>query len=335
MNIKTALLSLSIPLTLAAVATAQSTVLLSQDRFVMGEGEVVGFPLSDHDLSQRHAIDFGLFEASALGLADLAGAQGRGYADQRSYVLPERLFAHGVAYVSSWSAPGYEGIGRARSEYVVEFQVTEPVAYVACGRLTAGDNGTASIFLRQGLSTVFGYSLGGPFEERELAESGVLQPGTYTLRVYASGVTIDSFASGTYDVLLSFEPLLETYCTSSPHTAGPGAQIGSTGSASVEQDDFALTVTGAVPNSFGLFYYGTAQQNLPFGDGVRCVGGTIYRLAPQMTDGAGQATSALALGTPGNLTSGSEWNFQFWFRDAASSGAGFNLSNGLRAVICP
>ena len=35
------------------------------------------------------------------------------------------------------------------------------------------------------------------------------------------------------------------------------------------------------------------------------------------------------------ITAGSTWFFQFWFRDPAAGGAFFNLSNGLRAKFCP
>ena len=35
------------------------------------------------------------------------------------------------------------------------------------------------------------------------------------------------------------------------------------------------------------------------------------------------------------ITPGSTWYFQFWYRDSAAGGAAFNLSNGLSATFCP
>ena len=38
----------------------------------------------------------------------------------------------------------------------------------------------------------------------------------------------------------------------------------------------------------------------------------------------------------GQITVGSSWNFQFWYRDPAGpGGTGFNLSDGLHAIFCP
>jgi hypothetical protein len=35
------------------------------------------------------------------------------------------------------------------------------------------------------------------------------------------------------------------------------------------------------------------------------------------------------------ITAGSTWNFQFWYRNPAAGGAGFNLSDGLSIRFCP
>jgi hypothetical protein len=36
----------------------------------------------------------------------------------------------------------------------------------------------------------------------------------------------------------------------------------------------------------------------------------------------------------GQITAGSTWNFQFWFRDPVAGGASFNLSDGLEVTFC-
>ncbi len=133
-----------------------------------------------------------------------------------------------------------------------------------------------------------------------------------------------------------------TYCQASPNSYGLGAKIWGSGSTSLANNDFGLVVVAAVPNEPGLFYYGPNQISAPFGDGFRCVGGTLFRLNPPvLADGFGDVARAVdfhaapANAGPGAITAGSTWRFQYWYRDPAAGGAGFNLSDGLEATFCP
>jgi len=81
---------------------------------------------------------------------------------------------------------------------------------------------------------------------------------------------------------------------------------------------------------------------VPFGEGVRCVGGSIFRLRPPVvTDATGAASLQVDFtqGAPssgsGAILPGSTWYFQFWHRDKAAGGSGFNLSNGLKTTFHP
>lgn len=131
----------------------------------------------------------------------------------------------------------------------------------------------------------------------------------------------------------------ESYCSTSPHTAGPGATMGASGSASLAANDLVLQAHGAVPNQMGLFFYGPQATQLPLGDGFLCIGGGAWRLPVVSTDGGGFTSFPLDLTQAPNssavITAGSRWHFQFWFRDPASPGAGFNLSDGLAVDFCP
>lgn len=49
---------------------------------------------------------------------------------------------------------------------------------------------------------------------------------------------------------------------------------------------------------------------------------------------SGLALGASPLSAAPQIDAGEAWNFQFWHRDSASTGAGFNLSNGLSATFC-
>ena len=136
-----------------------------------------------------------------------------------------------------------------------------------------------------------------------------------------------------------------TYCSTSPNSAGPGALISSTGSTSISAGTFTLVSSGAIPNGFGLFFYGPAQIQAPFGDGFRCVGAGaigIFRFnPPTQTNALGTAqrlvnfNASPAGSGAGMITPGSTWKFQHWYRDVPAGGAGFNLSNGLSATFSP
>lgn len=136
------------------------------------------------------------------------------------------------------------------------------------------------------------------------------------------------------------------YCVSAPNSAGPGAVISYAGSSSVAANDFALVVDAAPPDKFALFAYGPEQVSLPFGDGFQCIGRgalEIFRFGrPVLTNDVGHAERRIDLDQPpansgpGEITPGSIWNFQVWYRDPAGpGGTGFNASNALSAVFCP
>ena len=134
--------------------------------------------------------------------------------------------------------------------------------------------------------------------------------------------------------------LVQSYCSTAPNSLGGGAFISTQGSTSVGANDLTLVAQSASPGQFGVFYYGSAQIEVPFGDGYRCVGGSTFRFAPVPTSSPfGDASWQLDLNAPpepaGQILAGSIWNFQFWYRDPAFGGAGFNLSNGLSATFIP
>jgi len=134
-------------------------------------------------------------------------------------------------------------------------------------------------------------------------------------------------------------PAPTTYCTTSPNSVGSGAEIGFAGTTSLAANDLVLTVQGGPPDQFALFYYGPNQISIPFGEGVRCVGGGIFRLNVVQFDMFGNGTYALDVTNPpqpsGQILEGSTWNFQCWYRDPSGGPSGFNFSDALEAVFCP
>jgi len=134
------------------------------------------------------------------------------------------------------------------------------------------------------------------------------------------------------------------FCSSMPNSGNPfGAVMGFSGTASYLANDLVIECYGAVPNQYGIFYYGPNQISAPFGNGLRCVGAGFlgtFRLPVLQTDSFGDASFALDYSQPpmnsgnGIIVDGMEYNFQFWFRDPGV-GANFNLSDGLNVVFCP
>jgi len=126
-------------------------------------------------------------------------------------------------------------------------------------------------------------------------------------------------------------------CANSINPAGAAlSAVGSGGS-------LVFTASGELPAALSIFLQGTASVStgVPFGDGIRCVGGTLTRLyvhnassgvvtAPQGADLAVQSRSA-QLGDV--ILSGTTRTYQVYYRDPASiSGLNFNVGNALSIV---
>lgn len=132
-------------------------------------------------------------------------------------------------------------------------------------------------------------------------------------------------------------------CPTTAHSSGGGSLLTARGSQSISNNDLELVIVKDLPDNFGLAFYGASiQAPIPFGDGVRCVSAPLYRVPPPVqsdTDGQAVITvdftqGALASG-PGQVGPGDTWHFQYWLRDQAAGGAGFNASSGLSLTLEP
>jgi len=144
--------------------------------------------------------------------------------------------------------------------------------------------------------------------------------------------------SGSAYVFTIRDPLGQNYCGPAvPNSSGDPAEIHACGSASVASNDLLLRAE-PVPNQPGIFFYGPQQANVPFGNGTLCIAGQVGRL--DVVNATGNVMTFLLDNTSPpsaatQITAGSTWNFQAWFRDPAALGAFFNLSNGLSVVFLP
>jgi hypothetical protein len=122
------------------------------------------------------------------------------------------------------------------------------------------------------------------------------------------------------------------------NSTGVGARLTASGQMSVTNDTLVLSCNGLPGTTNVLFFQGTIQAGggpgTPFGDGLRCVMGTVIRLHVETASGgvatyphAGELPVSVAGSAPPNLSR----LYQVWYRNAAAfcTTATFNLSQGL------
>ena len=126
------------------------------------------------------------------------------------------------------------------------------------------------------------------------------------------------------------------------NSTGAGAKLHTAGTASVLHDSLEL-FAGPVPSGkSGLFFMGSLPAQQPFGDGVRCVGGALYRFPALVSNGTFHLGPGLVdlsrarLPRGGVIRVGATWYFQAWYRDfAGPCGQGFNLSDAVEVHFTP
>lgn len=120
-----------------------------------------------------------------------------------------------------------------------------------------------------------------------------------------------------------------------------GATLAVSGSPSVSAHDLQLDVFGSTPGQPGLFFQGSSPiasgQGLPFGDGLRCVGGNVLRLQVSFANAFGDSQTSADLVVLGGAQVGATNYYQWWYRDPAGSpcGTGFNLSQAFELIWEP
>ena len=115
---------------------------------------------------------------------------------------------------------------------------------------------------------------------------------------------------------------------------GSGSVLSATGSASIAADDLVLSATNLTPGP-GLYFQGNNAVNSgngnPFGDGLRCAGGSVVRLEIRFANSGNNFTTESTLSAGWLLISaGQTKRYQYWYRDAGTSPCSslFNLTNG-------
>jgi hypothetical protein len=121
------------------------------------------------------------------------------------------------------------------------------------------------------------------------------------------------------------------------NSTGAGALLQASGSASVAADDLVFHGLQLRPNALSILVQGSLViAPVPFGDGLRCVGGTLKRLDVAAADAGGGVTFGPGLAATGGWTGGSTFAFQAYYRDPfGPCGANFNVSSALSIVFQP
>ncbi len=127
------------------------------------------------------------------------------------------------------------------------------------------------------------------------------------------------------------------------NSLGTGGRLVRGGNASIAND--TLTLFGsAMPNSSALYFQGTATQSggagAVFGDGLRCVAGSVIRLGTKLNavgastwPGSGDGAISAATGA----AAGDTRHFQVWYRNSAAfcTASTFNLTSGASVTWSP
>jgi hypothetical protein len=127
------------------------------------------------------------------------------------------------------------------------------------------------------------------------------------------------------------------------HSSNPlGANIAAAGIAQVSADTVVLTGSGMPAGGPCLYFQGTAQAALPFGDGILCIGGAIIRLGVKFNNALGSSTipsgADPVLSVMGAVPPAGGFRFSAsWYRDSAlfCTPATFNVANGVGVLWTP
>jgi hypothetical protein len=139
-------------------------------------------------------------------------------------------------------------------------------------------------------------------------------------------------------------------CGNSAHPEG--ANLSGSGVPSLAADTLTLTVVGHRPSTLAVVMQGNAQVGpLLYGDGLRCVGGTLKRLfkltpatatvltAPSSTSipPSPMTVSARSAALSDPLSAGSIRYYDVFYRDPAPycTAETFNVTNAVRTVWSP
>lgn len=171
--------------------------------------------------------------------------------------------------------------------------------------------------------------------------------GSYWLELYGTTCAPDGNGQAAFCVA-GTGTTLQCPCSNNPapgvgggclNSTGFAAQLTGTGVASLANDNVRLVGSRMPGQSSVLYFQGTSRHNLgngsPFGDGLRCAGGSVTRLVTKTNASSGFSLFPDGIGEPsvsssGGVTQPGTRTYQLWYRNSATfcTAATFNTSNG-------
>jgi glucose/arabinose dehydrogenase len=252
-------------------------------------------------------------------------------------------------------APGHAGSYTAVVTGACGTVETNPATLTVNSNVTASAPSSTSACL--GSPASFSTTAGGtgPFSF-QWRKNGVVIPGatsaTYSIASVSAGdagqysvtVTGSCGVAQPPPATLTVTGTSTVYCTAQVNSHGCTPTIGASGIPSASAGSgYFIAATKVLPLINGVFFYSTSgPAAIPFQGGFVCCAAPIRRVALAPSSGSGTCGGVLRLdfnayiasGANIHLTAGASIWGQFWSRDKGSA-SGSNLSNALKAVICP
>jgi hypothetical protein len=283
---------------------------------------------ADHDIEVRRVLG-----TLVLGSIDVSAAEGHAALDQIQPSIDTDGTQFAVAY-SEQSGPGSSDY----DTYVADVHLSAGVPVLAEGHQPFGTQTTSALHSR-----IASYRSGGfvtPYYFVVWEEGGADVFGGEYGSFPGGPITRYCFGDGSGIACPCGNNGMTGHgCANSAFS--DGAYLGTQGFAATTNDNLQLTALEMPPNSTCLFFQGTTQTGVPFGDGLRCVGGSVTRLGiVHLNSGGGVMcpNPGIHLGTLGAIPAGGATrDHQVWYRNAASfcTPSTYNLTNGVEAVWTP
>ena len=211
--------------------------------------------------------------------------------------------------------------------------------------LVPGDtNGTKDIFehdFESGLTRRIVMGIGGAQPDQDVELRGASTDGRYlTILSRATNLVAGAPVAERQAYLVDRGPqcFVTSYCSANPNSTGVPASIQSTGTPSFATNNFVLAGLDLPASSACAFFHGTGRVDppVPFGNGLRCVGGTQQRLGTLGANG-GTVIQFQDLTAPeyAGVQPGSVRRYQLLYRDPAAGAARFNTTAALEVTFCP
>jgi len=220
---------------------------------------------------------------------------------------------------------GVDGLGNVGLTYA-RSSTAEFISMARSFRQTGDPSGTTTPSVKIKQST-------GPDNSGRWGDYSATVPDPDFERVFWGGHEFQGSGWGTWVGVFGPCRTPQIYCTAKATSLGQTPRIDYTGEPSLGVNNFALTLSSAVPDKNAIYFFGDAPQAAPFFNGFLCVLPPITRSALHVISPAGTLSTPIGV----SLTDlGRTRYFQWWFRDPAQpDGTGVGLSNALEVTFCP